>query len=483
LRFIDLFAGVGGFRLGMERAGHECVWSCEIDKWCRAVYRYHWGEVDAGDAREVDPRDIPDFDCLCAGFPCQSFSIAGKRRGFRDPRGTLFFEICRIARAKRPRLLLLENVRGLLSVDRGETFATVLQELGRLGYGVEWQVLNSKDYGVPQNRERVFIVGHLGGFRGRQVFPITEGREVDAGVAGEAEEGGEGAGNQVASALDANYHKGRRAGRMLIHASFPGGAREYRDESPTISTPSGGRHLPFVAQPFPIRFLNRNQRNFDPDVAMMADTAQSTGVAIYRHPMNYGRRSVYLPDEVHPSLRTVSRPPRALDATNPRPKDEGCRYHLADEARSLKGPSGNQRTLVVGNIYPSGGEAGRVIDSRGVYPTVKQGKRGGKAGMPPIAEGKLALFDGHPDGKPRNALRSGRTPELGILPNMRIRRLTPRECERLQGFPDDWTRWGIDEDGKKIEISDTQRYRMMGNAVTVNVVEFLGRRLREVGYG
>lgn len=175
---------------------------------------------------------------------------------------------------------------------------------------------------------------------------------------------------------------------FMIHNVYGGFKEEeprvFKDHSPAIRTPKGGGHLPHVVEPM-----------------------------IYRHPLNYGKKSVYSPSEVHPSLRTVSRPPRVLNATNPHSKSEDRRYHPSDEARALKGPSGNQESLVA-------------------------------------------------------LIQSGQ---------VRLRRPTPREAERLQGFPDDWTRWGLNENGEKIEISDTQRYRMMGNAVTVNVAEFLARRL------
>lgn len=125
-----------------------------------------------GDITQLDPATLPDFDLLVGGFPCQAFSIAGKRGGFNDTRGTLIYDVFRILKEKQPRLLLLENVKGLLSHDNGRTFKTIITSLAELGYAVEWQVLNAKNFGVPQNRERVFIIGHLGGFCGRQVFPI-----------------------------------------------------------------------------------------------------------------------------------------------------------------------------------------------------------------------------------------------------------------------------------------------------------------------
>jgi DNA (cytosine-5)-methyltransferase 1 len=174
MKFFDLFAGIGGFRLGMERVGHECVGSCEIDKHARETYKKNFGEYpEYDDAKDMSLSTLPQFDVLCAGFPCQAFSIAGKRLGFEDPRGNIFFEIARIAKAKRPSYLFLENVKGLLSHEKGDTFRTIISTLDEMGYDAEWQVLNSK-YFVPQTRERVFIIGHLRGKRTRQVFPIGD---------------------------------------------------------------------------------------------------------------------------------------------------------------------------------------------------------------------------------------------------------------------------------------------------------------------
>ena len=178
MQFLDLFAGIGGFRLGMEAAGHQCIGFCEIDKFARASYKaIHdtGGEIELHDITTVSDefiQSIGHVDVICGGFPCQAFSIAGNRRGFEDTRGTLFFEIARFASILKPRILFLENVKGLLNHDKGRTFETILQTLDELGYNVEWQVLNSKDFGVPQNRERVFIIGHLRGEGGRKVLPI-----------------------------------------------------------------------------------------------------------------------------------------------------------------------------------------------------------------------------------------------------------------------------------------------------------------------
>ena len=173
MKYFSMFSGIGGFEYGIGSIG-QCVGYSEIDKYAIKVYERNFnGHTNYGDATTINPKDLPDFDLLVGGFPCQAFSIAGKRKGFDDTRGTLFFDIARILSKKRPKHLVLENVKGLLSHDSGKTFQTILGILADLGYAVEWQVLNSKDFGVPQNRERVIIVGHLGGFGGRKVFPIT----------------------------------------------------------------------------------------------------------------------------------------------------------------------------------------------------------------------------------------------------------------------------------------------------------------------
>ena len=216
MKFISLFAGIGGFDLALTRQGHECVWANEWDKYAAQIYdknfngnticskeslseqenlqndrdssdttsqryRENWDKhpIDTRDIRTILPTDIPDHDLLVGGFPCQAFSIAGKRRGFDDTRGTLFFEIARILREKHTRLFILENVKGLLSHDNGNTFKTIIATLDELGYDLQWQVLNSKNFGVPQNRERVFIIGNLRGTPKPKIFPFTQNNSED----------------------------------------------------------------------------------------------------------------------------------------------------------------------------------------------------------------------------------------------------------------------------------------------------------------
>jgi DNA (cytosine-5)-methyltransferase 1 len=162
-KFIDLFAGIGGFRLALQNIGGKCVFTSEWDKYSQKTYSTNFGEVPFGDiTKEKTKSYIPDeFDVLCAGFPCQAFSIAGRRGGFEDTRGTLFFDVADIIKRKQPKAIFLENVKGLRSHNKGKTLATILNVLRNdLGYYVpEPQIINAKDFGVPQNRERIFIVG------------------------------------------------------------------------------------------------------------------------------------------------------------------------------------------------------------------------------------------------------------------------------------------------------------------------------------
>ena len=164
LRVIDLFAGIGGIRIGFEQAfknNIDVVFSSEIDENAKKTYALNFNEVPYGDITQIDEKDIPRHDIILAGFPCQAFSVAGYRKGFEDTRGTLFFDVARIAKYHKPKILFLENVKGFVNHDNGNTFKTVKKTLEDMGYNVFYDVLNSKDYGVPQNRERIYIIAFL----------------------------------------------------------------------------------------------------------------------------------------------------------------------------------------------------------------------------------------------------------------------------------------------------------------------------------
>lgn len=216
MKFFDLFAGIGGFRVGLESHGHECVGSCEIDKYARKIYGKNFGhEPEYKDVRDIEAKDLPEFDILCAGFPCQSFSIVGNRMGFEDKRGNLFFEIIRLAKEKRTPVLLLENVKGLLSHEKGETFRIMLQTLDECGYDVSWQLLNSR-YFVPQSRERLYIIANLRGSSGRKILPLGKVSKRDDKSRKELY-----ATDECSSTLTATYWKGYGGGRPMIKESKP----------------------------------------------------------------------------------------------------------------------------------------------------------------------------------------------------------------------------------------------------------------------
>ncbi|MBA7586445.1 IS1595 family transposase ISCco3 [subsurface metagenome] len=321
MRYIELFAGIGGFRYGLEKANNSrdvlqkettkkiqktmsdikegqtrftCVFANEWNKYACQIYQKNFGNknirsiesqlykrpkklnspkdkllerkcldsekwdeksrLHEGDIRSISAEFIPDHDLLTAGFPCQSFSIAGKRKGFKDTRGTLFFEICRIAEVKRPRLLLLENVQGLLNHDKGNTFRIILSSLSELGYDCEWEVLNSKDFGVPQNRPRVFIIGHLRGKGGQKVFPIGKDDEIfnreNKSKKGQTQ-------TKFSTALRGSEMKADHT--YILHNKYGGfkekKERRFYDYSPTIRTPKGGGHIPDVVKNGNIRCL------------------------------------------------------------------------------------------------------------------------------------------------------------------------------------------------------------------------------------
>ena len=266
MKFLDLFSGIGGFRLGLQRAGHEPVGWVEINKFARQSYQAMYdttGEWTATDINKVTDEEWREFngtvELITGGFPCQSFSIAGKREGFLNKtKGTLFFEVARAVKQIKPRFVFLENVKGLLNHDKGNTFRTILNTFDELGYDVQWRVLNSKDFGVPQNRERVYIVGHLRGDSGREVFSIF-------GENGET-----------------NHTNVKQIGNISNSNSFGGNpqtGRVYADDglSPTLNTMQGGGREPKVAIPVltPDRINKRqNGRRFkengDPSFTLTA---------------------------------------------------------------------------------------------------------------------------------------------------------------------------------------------------------------------
>lgn len=417
MKFLDLFAGIGGFRLGMESAGHECIGFCEIDKFARASYKTIHnteGEVELHDITTVtdeEIRAIGQVDVICGGFPCQAFSIAGARRGFEDTRGTLFFEIARFASILKPKYLFLENVKGLLNHDKGNTFKTILGALDGLGYDVEWQVLNSKNFSVPQNRERVFIIGHLRGQRTRNVFPIL----------------GENAKSDNQQSKTESIGNVNPSGKGMN-----GEVYNSQGLAPTLTTNKG------EGQKIAIPVLTPDREN----------------------KRQNGRR-----------FKTDGEPMFTLTAQD--------RHGVVVENEIKK----------YGTIQPNYNQSGVVYDTDGISPTLRAYQGGNlepkirvkEATKQGYAEAEIgdSVNLSHPNSKTRrgrvgkqiaNTLLTGESQGV-VEPDFRIRKLTPRECWRLQGFPD----WAFD---KAQEVnSNSQLYKQAGNSVTVNVIAAIAERL------
>lgn len=426
MKFLDLFAGIGGFRLGMEAAGHECVGFCEIDKFARASYKAIHnteGEIELHDITAVtnqEVRAIGHVDVICGGFPCQAFSVAGKRQGFEDTRGTLFFEIARFASILRPKYLFLENVKGLLNHDRGATFATILRALDELGYDVEWQVLNSKDFGVPQNRERVFVIGHLRGECTRRIFPLS--------------------GNDKAT--DCKQPKIKKVGNIRKKGKSQSGDVVSTDSlAPTLCSTTTQKDPLKVAIPVltPDRLEKRqNGRRFKEDgEPMFTLTSQDRhGIVVAgKLPGNHDQNSrVYSTDGLAPTLSTMQgggQEPKIIQKA--RGFNKGGQHSIAP---TLSSNSYQENNLV------------KIVDFYNKITKNEVGTLTSSGGGSTVRAGSFGITDGY-----------------------RIRKLTPRECWRLQGFPD----WAFD---KAQEVnSNSQLYKQAGNSVTVNVIAEIAKRL------
>jgi DNA (cytosine-5)-methyltransferase 1 len=404
IRFFDMFAGIGGFRAGLSLIeGYECVGHCEInehaDKSYRAVHNPSEKEWYAKDARTIEPGDMPDFDLLCGGFPCQAFSNAGLRGGFADPRCTLFFEIARLARAKRPAYLLLENVPGLLSHDKGRTFAAILAALCDLGYSVEWHVLNSKDFGVPQSRRRVFIIGYLDVRCAGKILPV---RETNA-----------------------------KALIQLIAGAQ--GSRVYDPEGLSCTLTSGAGGMGGKTGLYAVGF-NRKE-----GVTSEIDTAYALNASNFRGLNRNQTQNAVFVDMCYGD-------PKVTDMAR-------CLTANYSKSRMSHRKAERSGVLLIQEATKKGYKEANVGDS------VNLGFAGSKT-----RRGRVGKDIAH-------TLESGRTQGV-ITPGSRIRRLTPRECLRLQGF----TEGQID---KILAItSDSQAYAQAGNSVTVNVIYALGLRIK-----
>lgn len=491
MKFIDFFAGIGGFRRGMELAGHECVGFCEFDKFATASYismhllteeqrkaledipikkrqkeilkeEYRNGEWYANDIRRVYAGDIPKADCWCFGFPCQDISVAGKQAGFQGNRSSLFFRVMylvgQLKEEDKPTYLFIENVKNLLSVNGGWDLARLLIEMEQQGYDAEWQVLNSKDFGVPQNRERCFIIGHLRGRSTSKIFPIegTDGK------------------NSVSLNLFSCLN-GRNSQRDRVYSSD--------GLEPTISTKPGGNTEPKVSILFDTSYIGQDGKariyeNICPTLTSRDyKEPRSVGVVCNVNPSGKGMNgNVYDSNGLNPTLTTnkgegnkiaipVLTPDRAEKRQNGRRfKEDG------EPMFTLTGQDRHGIAIEVKEATKQGYAECRVgIDSVN-FSMPNSKTRRGRAGQ----EVANTL-----DTSCNQGIFVQVSEELTVYAvwyekyqcYIAIRKLTPKECFRLQGWSDDYF------EKAQFVNSDSQLYKQAGNGVTVTVIEAMARKM------
>ena len=459
MKFIDFFAGIGGFRRGMELAGHECVGFCEFDKFATASYismhllteeqrktlkdipikkrqkkilkeEYRNGEWYANDIRRVYAGDIPKADCWCFGFPCQDISVAGKQVGFQGNRSSLFFRVMylvgQLKEEDKPTYLFIENVKNLLSVNGGWDFARLLIEMERGGYDAEWQVLNSKDFGVPQNRERCFIIGHLRGRSTSKVFPIegTDGK----------------------NSIQIIAHKDGYRRNTQVFA--PDGITE------TLDTGQGGGRGHHVALPC---FIDLSYQKTElTNKARCLQARYNKGIANHKAEVS----GVAIP---------VLKPDRAEKRQNGRRFKEDGEPMFTLTSQDRHGVA----VEPIGIVDPQGRKT-KVVVPKDIVPTLRSQTHGNEPNVCIKVEEATKL-----DTNCNQGIFVKVSDELVVYAvwyekyqcYIAIRKLTPRECFRLQGWSDDYF-------GKAQFVnSDSQLYKQAGNGVTVTVIEAIARKM------
>ena len=468
LKVLSLCSGVGGAELGLEYSDfdYEMIGYAEIDKYANSIYRNHFPNVENfGDLTKINPIILPNFDMLIAGFPCQAFSIAGKLKGFDDTRGTIFFDIARILKVKKPKYFLFENVKNLISHDKGNTFKVIVKTLLELGYNIRWDVLNSKDFGVPQNRERIYIRGIRKEFGMLPDISLTTADLI----------------------MGTNVNHDIRMQRELVNRKIK--ARVHQVDV------KGLQHE-----------INEKKRSSPYTIEQIAEElgVPSTQVAHYfRTDSSFAIPTpeiwfklkdilgIYT-DEFDQSLTEFEIREGVFDQAKRSYKDTGISPTITASGEVLVQES---KPHVLNNKKGEKvSQAMKVYDTDSVSCTqiANGGGWGAKTGLYAIKPLKIATATkkGYDEVYPGDGVRldhpgsvtgRGRTQSKGVGTltcssnwgavdkKLRVRRLIPIESERLQGFPDNWTKYGMNGE----EISDAQRYKCMGNAFTVNVIKYI----------
>ena len=457
LTFLDLCSGIGGFRLGLEAAGHKCIGYCEYDKFARASYEAMYdteGEWKADDVTKLKPEEVPYADIWCFGFPCQDISVAGKQQGLVGKRSGIYYNIIDLIKGKeesdRPTYLLVENVKNLLSVNSGFDFASVLSEMDEAGYDCKWQVLNSKDFGVPQNRERVFIIANLRSRGGREILPLCGEnaatlKQLIGGMQGYRVYDTDG----LAVTLMGNAGGvGARTGLYYMGNVNPSGHGQNGSEQseydlyPAMATNS--REEPKI-------FIDQCRRG--------PKLTQNARCIVSKYNAGVGNRNAVNSGVLE--IRPVLTPERMEKRQNGRRMKEDGEPMFTLTAQDRHGVFICEKADIDGET---------VLRVRSDTKQGDEDTRVGGGGNSACPERRTERGRG---GKDCSLMRdcSGR---MGVYWKCgRIRRLTPRECFRLQGFPD-----VLFERAAAVN-SDAQLYKQAGNAVTATVAFAVAMSLPE----
>ena len=445
--YASLFAGIGGFETALNRLVGRCVFASEIDKHARKAYEVlYGGDVLHGDITKINAKDVPDHDLLTAGFPCQAFSVAGNRKGFEDTRGTLFFEIARIASAKKPRALLLENVKGLVGHDKGRTLDTIVKTLNEIGYTVDFEVLNSKYFGVPQNRERIFIVAVRDDLVTPEPWKIEGNTVVPRGK------------RRISGYEGVKTFEFDCPAQAKVTTRLRDILETDVDEKYYLSKEKTAKLVAQLEENLPAHFPTPNDIN---------NTIRTGGKGSLTAKHNYE----YIAEPQIEQFSQGDGVSCCIDAnytkgTAPGDVGKGRRTHVVEYSRK----SGVGKELDIAHTLNSSDWRGlnRNQTQNAVFEEIRpvltpdrEEKR---------QQGRRFKEDGEPAFTLNTQDRHGVA--IGRVPRYCIRKLTPRECWRLQGFTD--TQHDAVEGAG---VSNSQRYKQAGNAVTVNVVEALGAKL------
>ena len=467
MKYFSMFSGIGGFELGLDKAilDFESVGASEVDIYAKSIYIRHFPKHRQwGDATKIKAEELPEFDFLVGGFPCQAFSIAGERKGFDDTRGTLFFEIVRILEEKRPKYFLLENVKGLLSHNGGNTFTRMLRILSELGYYVEWEIINSKLF-VPQNRERIYLKGYLGEECGREIFHQQRScREASCGV--DVEMKWSPSSTRVSKFVDSDgvgltpTGEGQNCGRNQLITVNEGKAQAQKvyDEDGIATTlcgcggGQGGKTGLYKIGNKIVRGVELDNG----DIATTTTTGESFAVTTRNRQNNLDKKM---------DNYVISKVGVGDNSEKSEIKKVGSVAANGYWGKNVYDPDGICPSLCSGSLQKNGT---RIIENEPLKlktNTTKGYDEAYEGDSVRLCHPTSKTARGRVQGDNSGALSSSN--DWGVVDkDFRIRRLTPTECERLQGFPDGWTKYG--KDGEL--ISDTQRYKCLGNAVTVDVV-------------